>query len=145
MISNLVTYKELTMEHNNLEEIVDLVGNLLDELEHDWVREDVKKTMVTCLAANTIRIFGAFDDNKLIGTIAFYIFPEVWNYSIISVSEAFWYVLPSYRGRIGIKLVDFVEKKIGAGKISFGLSDPRLVHLMLKKGYVVKKTIVEQK
>lgn len=130
--------------HSYSDELADLIGELLNELGEDWNREDLRISLVQSFKGEFFKVFGAWDDNQLVGTIGFFVTPELWNYQKFVAHEAFWYVKPRYRGMVGGKLLDYVETNLECDNITFGISDPRLLKLILRRGYKVEKTIVSK-
>lgn len=137
-----IIYKEIGEEYAH--EVTHIVADLLDELGEQWKLEDLEKTVILLMQGDMTQSFGAFDGEEMVGSLSVYLSPELWDHNKTTASEAYWYVKPEYRGKVGSELLDFVEKNIKADTIRFGLGHSGLVKYMSRHGYTPIKTIVEK-
>ncbi|MCG8394205.1 MAG: GNAT family N-acetyltransferase [Pseudomonadales bacterium] len=143
-----ITYKLVTYEEQG-DALIDVVGDmmckLMDELGEEWVEADMRSTVEMSIKHSPMEIYCAFNgQGRCIGGLGLYIIPELWNYGTLTANEAYWYVDPRYRGKVGGGLLDFVEKNTKADKIVFGISKPALAKYLGRLGYEHQKVLLEK-
>lgn len=136
-----ITYKLIT-KHSD--KVTNMVTALCDEIKYEFNCLDIEKSLKLLFANPTFTCAGAYDENELVGIIAFLTYPEIYNYNKLNSSEQFWYVYPSYRKGVGLELVKYIEKELYSDKITFGISNPSLQRLLQRNGYSFEKTLMSK-
>lgn len=110
------------LDNSLFNQFFDLVTKMVAEAEFCEAQADVKKIQRMFVMPN-VAVFGALEDNKLIGFISG-IHNEYFFSSKKKVSDLGFYVLPEFRGtRASIKLIKELEKwaiDLGVEDISLG-------------------------
>lgn len=128
-------------------ELLELMFKLGDEINYVYDRGFTINSVNKLIETDFLEVFLLkSEDRKIVGCLAFYITPDLWN-GDITADEAFFYVLPEYRGQ-GNKLLKFAEKKLLAKipflcKIRFGIAFS-LEKYMQRQGYKSTKLLVEK-
>lgn len=126
------------------DEIPKLIENLCELINYDYISKDIAENFITLSKQNNLVTFIALDGEDLAGILGFYLTPEIFNSNKIRASEAFWYMKPEYRG-YGLQLLKYAEKQFSSGlTIELGIAIEKLLDTLLKKGYCMKKTIIEK-
>lgn len=122
-----------------------MVAALVEVLGDTYKMVDIVESFDILLPQEQIFFaYGAFDGEKLVGSIAVIKQGHLYNRDDVIAHEAYWYVYPSYRGVVGSRLLEVVEKECSSCKIDFGISDPLLQKLMQRRGYRPIKTIMRK-
>lgn len=138
-----MNYRRLGLK--DIEQTAALIALLVEELGDIYRMEDIIESLDILIPQKQMFVAcGAFDGDTLVGGIGMIKQGQLYNRADVIAHEAFWYVQPSYRGRVGIKLLELVEKECGTCKIDFGINSPALIRFVSWRGYKPIKTIVRK-
>ena len=138
---SMITYKII---EEYTPDVKGLVVLLCNEIDYVYYGNDIETSLQAMFKQESFVCAGAYDGGELVGVIAFFVYPQLYNFEIVTASEQFWYVLPSYRKGVGMDLVKYIENNLKVDTIEFGISNPRLMRLVERNGYRQKKTILEK-
>lgn len=134
-----IIYRRLGAD--DIEELSAIIALLVDELGESYNLVSIMTSLDFLLRNDDFKCFGAFD-GRMVGAIAVMQQRKLYNAEVKEAHEMFWYVLPHYRGRVGIRLIDCIEKICESVKITFGITDSSLIKLLERRGYHLEKSIM---
>lgn len=137
----MITYKEVDIYDD---QVADLVFELTKYLKMEAKKEHIAKSLQALFLSDMFFCIGAYEGEKLIGTLGVMIFPELYNFNRKLGSEQFWYVLPGYRKGVGIELLKYLENNFKMDQLEFGTHDKRLQKLLERRGFIEEKTIIKK-
>lgn len=147
MTSGKVIYKKMDLDKITTADIVqvaDLVVCLAAELNLPFKVDVIHRKVADCIVNQVGELYCAYDGYLMIGMIGLVYNPEMWS-DDICLTEISWYVLPEYRGRVGINLVKEVEKNSKCGMFRIGVGDDKLRQVLERMGYTLEKYIMKKK
>lgn len=141
MAQSQITFRRV--EPDDLPFIVAMVVDLCIELGHDTCPDTIRESVEANEHNPMIDCFVAVDKYP-IGVACFMTAPAMYNRNIRHSHECFWYVDPSYRGSVGVRLIKCVEDNLKTDILDFGISNPRLQKLLQRRGYTYHKSIMRK-
>lgn len=140
MQHSAITFRRATSD--DYQAVEDLAIDLMHELPINYKDEAFsRKHMESIASTGRLDVFVACDGDEIVGTLGFILGPEPWSGRVVAY-EAFWYVKPSHRRGVGMKLLKYVEKNIDCAIIDLGVYNPKLLKLLERNGYTAAKTVV---
>ena len=140
MQESTIIFRQATSD--DYQAVEDLTIDLMHELPITHKDEAFSRSHMESIASTgNLNVFVACDGDEVVGTLAFILGPEPWSGRVVAY-EAFWYVKPTHRRGVGMKLLKYVEKNIDCAIIDLGVYNPKLLKLLKRNGYIATKTIL---